>query len=143
VASERGVLEQLIGKSVSDLKIIGTEFDPKPNGILGALLALIVAGVGSMMTATLIGVASIPAGLVLAVEILVGGLRNFTVEFVYHFFLPLQIVSSCTLGGACESPELTISAGGPLIQSAGLLGLLAATIAFGAALYVVSTVVRL
>ena len=143
MASESGIFKNLVGKSVDSLSVVGTRFDPKRNGMIGALLALVISAIGAMMTATFIGVASIPTGIVIAVQMIVGGLRTWVVEFVYHFFLPIQIVSSCTLGGSCESPELTVAAGGPLIQSAGIAGLLVATLGFGAALYGVSTVVNL
>jgi hypothetical protein len=143
VASDSGVIERLIGRPMSELAVKGTEFDPKRAGIIGGFISLVVAGIGSVIVTFGVGLAAIPAGLVIALEGLLNALRTFLVEFVSSFFLPFEVATACafTAGAVCSSASLPGVSGGLLVQSAGILGLVMATVLTGALMYIGSTVV--
>lgn len=137
-----GTFERLIGKPVSDLSL-PSHLNPKNVGPLDAILGIIVAGVGSVMTAVFIGIASIPTGVVIAIRKLLAGLRTFAIEFVQAFLAPFEIATTClvTAGGDCSGAAFAFAESGAAAKSAGIAGFVLAVAAVGASLYAASVVV--
>lgn len=124
---------------VPEVNTLPGRFDPR-RGPFTALLAIITSGIGAIFVAPFIGIAGSITGVVIAIQNILGGLRTFTVAFIEAFFEPFLVAGQCSdlFIGTCEPTLEGVQATSAFTQTAGILGLGAASVAVGVMLWAVA-----
>jgi len=116
--------------------------NPQNQGALSALVNILIHGVGAIVAAIFIGVASIPAGVAVAAQNLGEAVYTWMSAFIDGFFRPFLASWKCLdpalAGKGCTAPLKGVDQTSAAVQAAGLLGFLLAIVAVGAMLYLVA-----
>lgn len=112
--------------------------NPRNAGPLDAIVAIAISGIGAFITTVFIGIASIPAGMTLAITDLIDALRTWLAAFMQSFFLPFSAGLECfqSAGDACLAPVSAIGQSSLAVQAFGVAGFAAAVLVTGATIYI-------